>query len=171
MEIVYVYQKSRREFGRPTMHMADRPAELLDEFAPDPSIKDTQYELRNPTHLDIQAIPEMSEHDVNTESFTYTSVGMLHIEGGWPKDIDWAEKDQTARFRKKVEKDEEYIREVKTLADVVEHHIKQNNAIDIYEVRSSSCCCCCCCCCRCCCCCCCCSSSQRHRHLRGTIDR
>ncbi|KAG8468793.1 hypothetical protein KFE25_007311 [Diacronema lutheri] len=133
MEIVYVYQKSRREFGRPTTQFIDRPAELLDEFAPDPSIKDTQYELRNPTHLDVQAIPEMSEHDVNTESFSYASVGMLHAEGGWPKDIDWAEKDQTARFRKKVEKDEEYIREVKALADVVEHHIKQNNAIDIYE--------------------------------------
>lgn len=133
MEIVYVYQKSRREFGRSTAHFADRPAELLDEFAPDPSIKDTQYELRNPTHLDVQAIPEMSEHDVNTESFTYSSVGMLHVEGGWPKDVDWTEKDQTARFRKKVEKDEEYIREVKALADVVEHHIKQNNAIDIYE--------------------------------------
>jgi len=133
MEIVYVYQKSRREFGRNTSHLADRPAELLDDFVQDPSIKDTQYEVRNPTHLDLQAIPEMSLHEVNTESFTYTSVGMLHVEGGWPKDIDWTEKDQTARFRKKVEKDEEYIREVKTLADAVEHHIKQNNAIDIYE--------------------------------------
>lgn len=133
MEIVYVYQKSRREFGRAMLHLSDRPAELCGEFAPDPSIKDTQYELRNPTHLDIQAIPEMSEHDVNTESFSYCSVGMLHVEGGWPKDIDSTEKDQTARFRKKVEKDEEYIREVKALADVVEHSIRQNNAIDIYE--------------------------------------
>ena len=27
---------------------------------------------------------------------------MNHMEGGWPKDIDPTEKDQTARYRKKV---------------------------------------------------------------------
>ena len=34
------------------------------------------------------------------------SQGMNHFEGGWPKDINPAEHDQTMRFRKKIEKDD-----------------------------------------------------------------
>lgn len=40
---------------------------------------------------------------------------------------------QVIRFRKKVEKDEDYIRTVVRLGGMVEQLIKQNNAIDIYE--------------------------------------
>ena len=36
------------------------------------------------------------------EHVEYQSNGMNHMEGGWPKDIDPTEKDQTARYRKKV---------------------------------------------------------------------
>jgi len=70
---------------------------------------------------------------VNTESFKYIPLGMCHMEGGWPRDIDPTEKDQTTRFRKKVEKDDDYIRQVKALGDLVEHDIKLNYAIDIYQ--------------------------------------
>lgn len=38
------------------------------------------------------------------------------------------------RFLKKTEKDEEYIRTIKGLGESLEHMIRQNNAIDIYEV-------------------------------------
>jgi dynein intermediate chain 2 len=75
----------------------------------------------------------MSENYVNTERFNYIPHGMLHTEGGWPKDVDYTEKDQTTRWRKKVEKDEEYIRQVRALGDAVEGDIKQNYAIDIYQ--------------------------------------
>ena len=63
---------------------------------------------------------------------------MNHLEGGWPKDIDYTEKEQTARYRKKVEKDEEYLRQIKALSDEVEGSLMQNNAIDIYEVRGAA---------------------------------
>lgn len=43
---------------------------------------------------------------------------MNHSEGGWPKDINPAEIEQTMRFRKKVEKDESYINAVQSLGDV-----------------------------------------------------
>merc|ERR1719171_1309154 len=55
------------------------------------------------------------------------------MEGGWPKDIDPTEKDQTQRYRKKVEKDEEYIRQIRSLGDNIEGDIKLNYAIDIYQ--------------------------------------
>ena len=58
---------------------------------------------------------------------------MVHQEGGWPKDIDYTEAEHVIRFRKKVEKDEDYIKSVVGMGASVEDMIKQNNAIDIYE--------------------------------------
>lgn len=43
---------------------------------------------------------------------------MNHLEGGWPKDINPQEMEQTIRFRKKVEKDEGYIASILQLGAV-----------------------------------------------------
>ena len=43
---------------------------------------------------------------------------MNHTEGGWPKDINPAEVEQTIRFRKKVEKDEVYMSIINKLGTV-----------------------------------------------------
>lgn len=59
---------------------------------------------------------------------------MRHIEGGWPKDVDFSEQSDVSRFRKKAEKDEDYKSSVKTLGPIVARCMKQNNTIDIYEV-------------------------------------
>lgn len=37
------------------------------------------------------------------------SRGVNHVEGGWPRDINPQELEQTSRFRKKVEKEENYV--------------------------------------------------------------
>lgn len=47
-----------------------------------------------------------------------TSRGMMHREGGWPKDVDPTDAEHILRFRKKVEKDEEFLRVVKGLGEV-----------------------------------------------------
>jgi hypothetical protein len=39
----------------------------------------------------------------------YKNSGMYHLEGGWPKDVDFTEVEHTIRYRKKVEKDEDYL--------------------------------------------------------------
>ena len=132
MEITTVYQKERHEFGRPVNTFAPSEVAILDEFLPESEVR-SQHIERNPTILDVQAIPELSETYVNTERFEYVNVGMLHLEGGWPKDVDSTEKDQTQRYKKKVEKDEEYLRQLRVLGDAVEVDIKQNYAIDIYQ--------------------------------------
>lgn len=94
MEITSLYQKKRRDFGRPTDHFASTQPELLEPFAADPRLRH-EFVERNPNTVEIQACQEMSEHAVNTESVTYRSIGVLHQEGGWPKDVDPAEKEQT----------------------------------------------------------------------------
>ena len=132
MEITTVYQKERQDFGRAVYHFRETNTDIIDEFLPEPELL-PQHVERSPTILDIQAIPDMSEMFVNTETVTYKAQGMVHLEGGWPKDVDSTEKDQTQRYKKKVEKDDDYIKQIKALGDAVEGDIKQNYAIDIYQ--------------------------------------
>eukprot|EP00899_Mesostigma_viride_P004738 jgi/Mesvir1/14265/Mv09698-RA.1 len=131
MEIYYMYTKLRKDFGRHAS-FSDEPAEVLADLRPEPVLA-SEYVERNPCPANVQVIPEQSEHEVNTERFVYGNQGMCHMEGGWPKDIDSSEVEHTIRFRKKVEKDEDYVASVKTLGESIEELIRQNNAIDIYE--------------------------------------
>ncbi|XP_042881587.1 dynein axonemal intermediate chain 2-like, partial [Penaeus japonicus] len=71
---------------------------------------------------------------VNTETIDFASSGMNHTEGGWPKDVSTTEDDQKVRYRKKIEKDDVYIHSMLQLGQKIEHCIRQNNAIDIYEM-------------------------------------
>lgn len=131
MEITYVYTKRRRQFGR---HCAfqDRPAELIVDIPPNRELG-AQFVERDPNSTEVQCVPDMSEHEINTERFVLNNQGILHTEGGWPRDIDVSEAEHTIRYRKKVEKSEEYGHAVKNMGESMEHVIKQNNAIDIYE--------------------------------------
>ncbi|XP_043678098.1 dynein axonemal intermediate chain 2-like isoform X2 [Vespula pensylvanica] len=72
-------------------------------------------------------------HEVNTNTVTYRNNGMYHYEGGWPKDINMKEVEQTVRYRRKIEKDELYIHTMLQLLPAMEHCILQNNVCDIYE--------------------------------------
>ena len=80
----------------------------------------------------IQALPLYSAHEVNTVSAPLKITGMSHTEGGWPAEVDPTDGEQVARWRKKVERDEDYIRTVLHLGSVVEDLVRQNNAVDIY---------------------------------------
>lgn len=131
MEIVYVYTKKRQEFGR-QCNFSDRAAELHVDIMPDDSLA-ANFVEKNPVDIGIQCVQEMSEHEINTERYETEPRGLNHVEGGWPKDVNPGEVEQTIRYRKKVEKDEMYVNTIIQLGSVMEHCIKQNNAIDIYE--------------------------------------
>nr|CAH8870534.1 unnamed protein product [Trichobilharzia regenti] len=131
MEISYVYAKRRSEFGR-QCNFSDKNAELLVEILPDVDVSHKFVEM-NPIDKGVQSSQEMSEHEANTERYRSESRGMNHTEGGWPKDVNAQEPDQVIRYRKKVEKDELYIATVHKLGNIMEHCIKQNNALNIYE--------------------------------------
>ena len=62
MEIVYVYQRKRKEFGRQCI-FSDKPAELLTDIPADPSYM-RNYVVRNPINAEVQVGPELSEHEV-----------------------------------------------------------------------------------------------------------
>lgn len=105
------------QFGRPTAFQDALAGQLSVDIRPDPALG-TYFVPRKESHAEIQSVPEYSEHEANTEHATYVSTGMQHSEGGWPKDIDCTDMEQTLRYRKKVEKDEGYAKAVKALAEV-----------------------------------------------------
>jgi hypothetical protein len=58
------------------------------------------------------------DFQVNTVRFETENRGINHVEGGWPKDVNSLEPDQTSRFRKKTEKEDGYGRAVLVLGQV-----------------------------------------------------
>lgn len=70
---------------------------------------------------------------VTTDNPTLKSTGINHVEGGWPRDINRLDDEQTSRYRKKQEKDEQYVIQMKGLIKSCEHAIYQNNAVNLYE--------------------------------------
>ena len=94
---------------------------------------DNLYAMRNPTVTGIDTTPHMSEAEVNTERITMKSTSMRHSEGGWPKDVDVTELTDVARFRKRVEKDQDYQNAMKVLGPRVGRCMRQNNTVNVYE--------------------------------------
>lgn len=62
MEIVYVYQKKRKEFGR-QCNFSDRPAQLVVDVQPEPALR-KDYIQRDPCEVAVQCAQEFSEHEV-----------------------------------------------------------------------------------------------------------
>jgi hypothetical protein len=142
MEITNVYQKLRKDYGRAAVHLAATEPTVHDyddwptppghddtmahpQPSLDPGYVDAFLAERNPSILDLQAMPDKTLHEVrscdrnapvsaphccsraqnapfpaatlqvNTVNVEYLPIGMLHLEGGWPLEVDSSEKEQT----------------------------------------------------------------------------
>eukprot|EP00743_Colponemidia_sp_Colp-15_P005201 GILK01005596.1.p1 GENE.GILK01005596.1~~GILK01005596.1.p1 ORF type:complete len:578 (-),score=98.10 GILK01005596.1:78-1811(-) len=133
MEAKYVYTKRRRQFGRHP-RFTDLDAQILAEVAEDKTPERlAEYSVRNPTSVVLDNIPDMSIHQVNTARVVMKTNGMVHVEGGWAKEVDVTDFEATERYRKKQQKEDGYARCLVDGGKVARHCINQNNAIDIYE--------------------------------------
>ncbi|NWS12671.1 DNAI2 protein, partial [Pachyramphus minor] len=131
MEIKFEYTRKRSDFGRPC-NFSDLPGEVTVDIPPDPSLAQ-EFIPQDPVDFALQHGPVMAVHEMNTERVQVTSRGVNHVEGGWPKHVDPKNTDMTSRYREEVERDEVYTRVILHLGTLMEHCIRQNNAIDIYE--------------------------------------
>ncbi|KAL3792673.1 hypothetical protein HJC23_009401, partial [Cyclotella cryptica] len=129
--VAFVYTKKRSEFGK-HCKFTNGETQILESILPT-DIYDENYLQRNPVVTGIDTTPYYSETEVNTERVVMKNTSMQHIEGGWPKDVDFTEQSDVKRYRKKVEKDEDYQYAMKTLVPMVERCMKQNNTVNIYE--------------------------------------
>eukprot|EP01013_Petalomonas_cantuscygni_P020238 TRINITY_DN3847_c0_g1_i1.p1 TRINITY_DN3847_c0_g1~~TRINITY_DN3847_c0_g1_i1.p1 ORF type:complete len:694 (-),score=169.68 TRINITY_DN3847_c0_g1_i1:610-2691(-) len=131
-EVVYTYLRQRKEFGRAPEFQDAEPEVLIDIF-PKQDLRDSYVPL-DPYETDHQCAPELAEAWTNTESRTLASHGITHLEGGWPLGVDPTEIESKIKYTRKAERDEGYVEACKRLIEPVEDTLKQNNAIDIYEL-------------------------------------
>ncbi|XP_024084195.1 dynein intermediate chain 2, axonemal [Cimex lectularius] len=134
-EISYSYSKERKHFGGPC-RFGDTETELRIDIIPNPDLMEGA-QILDVVEKGCQISASLSLHEVNTTRANYVQSGMNHTEGGWPKDLNFMDPEQTIRFRKKVEKDEMYTHGILQLLLPMEHCVHQNNAINIYELYFS----------------------------------
>merc|ERR1719387_514328 len=84
-------------------------------------------------NVTLDNIPTFSEHAVNTAQVEKKSHQMYHHEGGWPREIEPEEAQDTMKWRKRTEKDPAFISAVKQLTKSTVMCLEQNNTIDLFE--------------------------------------
>ena len=63
MEIVHVYQRIRKDFGRSCSHFETTNVEVLIDSRPDAN-QSAKFIIRNPVEVGVQCAPLYSEHFV-----------------------------------------------------------------------------------------------------------
>lgn len=111
----FMYQKKRREFGS-QCQFSDKNFLMYSEAA-DPALG-KKYIYRNPVAHSTNCSKQMAISDANTERAELESHGVNHCEGGWPKDVNYLDPEQTVRYKRKIEKDDAYINQVSHLTKV-----------------------------------------------------
>ena len=94
-DFVYPYARKRREFGKPC-RFEDGEIKLLASIPSEEKPRE-KYVLKNPITVSLDNQDEYSEHAVNTERVVAVHKGMKHLEGGWPKEIDSTEINETSK--------------------------------------------------------------------------
>ncbi|EFN85403.1 Dynein intermediate chain 2, axonemal [Harpegnathos saltator] len=126
----YAYTKKRINYGKRCNFSDVDTIEV--EIKSSPGLMNNYVRMDPVTHA-TQCSKIYAVHEVNTTTATFRDNKMFHYEGGWPKDINMKDLEQTVRYRRKIEKDELYIHTMLQLLPSMEHCILQNNACNIYE--------------------------------------
>lgn len=128
MEISFVYTKRRAEFGKHTEYTYTGP-QLLIDIRENPSL-DIQWVEPENYNDNTQIEPLYTEHSINTHRIELTTVGMQHLEGGWPKEIDSSDTEHVTRYRKKVERDANFQMCIRDAAERAISVCMLNNTFD-----------------------------------------
>lgn len=131
MEVAFEYTRKRSEFGKHVV-FENGETQLIESILPTDAFDDSYVQQKTVT-IGTDTNPPLSTTEVNTERVVYKSTSMQHSEGGFPKEVDPSEPSDVARFRKRVEKSEEFEYAMKLLVPRVEKCLLQNNTVDIYE--------------------------------------
>lgn len=130
VEESFCYVRERREFGRQCFFVDE--SRITIDMRPDPELM-RNFIPRDPVDKTVQKSSQMAFSDANTEEIPIATSGINHYEGGWPKDVNPLDEEQTYRFRKRIERDESYVSELNELLGPMKHYLNQNNVGNIYE--------------------------------------
>ncbi|CAK9811867.1 Dynein axonemal intermediate chain 2 [Anthophora quadrimaculata] len=127
----YTYIKQRQQFGKQcvfTMH--DNIA--VENIEPNPELMQN-YIIRPICHQHVQLSAQLAAHEVQTTRKIIINTGVLHLEGGWPKEVNAKDSEVVQRFRRRVEKDDNWAISMRSLLSTMEGYVLQNNAVNIYQ--------------------------------------
>mmetsp|Transcript_31809 Transcript_31809/g.69554 ORF Transcript_31809/g.69554 Transcript_31809/m.69554 type:complete len:576 (+) Transcript_31809:126-1853(+) len=130
-EYDYLYQKKRKDFGR-YCNFDDVEPKILGNVERNPQCGD-MYVEQTIMNVVVDNIPNLSEHSVNTARVQTKSRVMSHTEGGWPREVDASEAQDTLKWRKRLEKDPSFVGAVRQLTKQTIMCLEQNNTIDLFE--------------------------------------
>ena len=122
----------KRSLTQRPVSFTDSEAVVMAEVAPDRNLE-ADYVTRVRMSRETQAGPDIGAAIVNTRRQELVGRGMSHTEGGWPRDVNQADAEQKSRFRKKIEKDDDFIYKTRLLVRETEKYVQQNNSINIFE--------------------------------------
>ncbi|CAE8709077.1 unnamed protein product [Polarella glacialis] len=131
-EYEYIYMKKRKDFGRRYCNFDDVEPKIIGQI-------ETVAECGNMfveqtiLNLVLDNICDFSEHSVNTARVQTKSRVMIHTEGGWPKEVDYSEAQDTLKWRKRLEKDPVFVSACRALTKQTVMCLEQNNTIDLFE--------------------------------------
>ena len=129
--MTYDISKRRSQMQRPTS-FSDQPALILEEVMPNRELE-KKYIMSVRMNRGVQAGDMISACSVNTARKELVCQGMSHTEGGWPRDVNPDDPEQKSRYRKKFEKDDDFLYKTRQLVIQTEKYVKQNNCINIFE--------------------------------------
>ena len=123
--------KRLASLGR-AVEFTDQAASVSCEVRPDRDLE-RNYVRSARVERASQAGGEVSAATINTVRREFSSQGMNHSEGGWPRDVNTSDPDQKTRFRRKIEKEDDFIEVTRQLARETEKYVRQNNSINVFE--------------------------------------
>ncbi|XP_030377966.1 dynein intermediate chain 3, ciliary [Scaptodrosophila lebanonensis] len=126
----FIYSKERRRFGRQCL-FRDRN-ELMVSVHPSGRLR-MKYIMRNPTDRGTQLTTSMALSIMETMNKSYEHRTVSHMEGGWPKEVNVHDEEQTLRHRKKVEREDSWGDQVTRLVTKLMDVVDENNALNIYQ--------------------------------------
>jgi dynein intermediate chain 2 len=123
MEVAYEYTRKQSEFGKHVV-FENGETQVIESILPTDAFDDSYVQQKTVT-TGTDTTPPLSTTEVNTERVVYKSTSMQQSEGGFPKEVDPSKPSNVARFRKRVEKSEEFEYAMKLLVPHVEKCLLQ----------------------------------------------
>jgi len=128
--ISYEYTKQRREFG---LHPQFTDAVTCNDTILSNDDDSKQWITSISTTVELDCIPDMAQHEVNTERFVQQHKAISHQEGAWPLEIKTNEWTDRQRYLRRVINEPNFQPTIQHLTKIAESCVLQNNTIDLFE--------------------------------------
>ncbi|KOC61090.1 Dynein intermediate chain 3, ciliary [Habropoda laboriosa] len=127
----YTYIKQRQQFGKQCLFTVSNNV-AVENIDPNPGLMQN-YIMSPICHQRMQFSAQLAAHEAQTTRRIIINTGLLHVEGGWPKEVNARDSEVVQRFRRRVEKEDSWALSMNNLLSTMKGYVLQNNAVNIYQ--------------------------------------